>query len=261
MNREDRRDSLMLRYELFTAAATLAAHAIEPEGFRQREVKFFAELFSNWMDVTINSSVFTIQNTQILRYLDRLVAEGLAVRKARSRPPKYSLRPAGIVDLLRRLTLTDSWPHQGHFFFVYFFLSSYRSQLAALAEHPAKLAPTIVSELHQLIDPEALKRRYIKVSKRKLADLQERITSAQSSSQEVLDLLKQGSNPSDAIAYVEQHHPYQLNNQKPLSELMSSLSPERATWELTHGSLRRANLMWQPLEGLLMQFIEVLENL
>ena len=63
-------DSRFERNQLFVATAVVAAHAnVSKGGFRQRDVKFWIELFSNWVESALPAEVLEVQNNQILRYI------------------------------------------------------------------------------------------------------------------------------------------------------------------------------------------------
>ena len=73
-----RSGSSVTRLEIFTASATLAAHAsfIE-EGFRLRDLRFFTELFLNWVE-DVETVTHSLQNTQLARYISQLIKQGFA---------------------------------------------------------------------------------------------------------------------------------------------------------------------------------------
>src|SRR5262245_46249871 len=84
-------------------AAVIAAEATgRDEGFRQRDVRFFVELFSNWLESTTGNRALAVHNTQVKRHLDVLTRARWASRVGRS-PPRWHLTPEGIEELLRRL--------------------------------------------------------------------------------------------------------------------------------------------------------------
>jgi len=56
----------------------------------------------------------------------------------------------------------------------------------------------------------------------------------------------------DAVVDEIQHKvPYQLNNQKPMHELVKETPDENWLWELEAGSNKRAASMWVPLRDML----------
>ena len=259
------RDSLFARYELFVAAGTLAAHATahgegarRSPGFRQRDARFFAELFSNWMSITLTAPIVPVQNTQMLRYLTGLVADGLARKTGRSAPPRYALTRGGVLELLRRVTDTNRLPHPGFYFFIRYFITAYGDTLAGLATPP--FPPALREELTGLLDVAALNARHRAHVRRRIAAIQERITSNRAGAETARKSLAKGHSLTDTAQTVEASFPYELNSQRPLPELMSTLHPERATWELTTGAELRTAYLWEPMLKLSKLYEQLVED-
>src|SRR5690606_3312322 len=108
--------------------------------------------------------------------------------------------------------------------------------------------------LDALLDTEALVERELKRVEREIRKLDERATGAK----EVTELIKQRSRSGtpfmQIVAEIEKVHPYELNSQKPLSELVASIPPDQRQWEMEVGNLRRAEEIWNPAKRLLMQY-------
>ena len=86
------RTKLFDRQEIFTAAATLAAHGVKFfRGFRQYDLRFMAEIFTNWMAPLSDQPVLHLQNNQVARYLRDLVEHGFARENKRGKRPIYTL--------------------------------------------------------------------------------------------------------------------------------------------------------------------------
>lgn len=257
------RHSLSERYELFVAAGTLAAHVTHlEEGFRQREAKFFTELFSNWMDVTLHSSVLELKNTQVKRYLENLTELGYAKQKQRRKPPSYSLTKGGVIELLERLRQTEIWPHPGHFFFIYFFLQAYGPVMLELLDAGSPpLPPQFRLQLAQLLDPELLKQEQIVKIKQRILELRERLHRAPRSVSYARSTLAKSLPIAQVFLELEKKHPYQLNSQRPLGDLLNSLSESQAVWEITTGTELRAQSMWGPLEQLMNHYLHIISSL
>src|SRR5262245_51590688 len=120
------------RYRVLFHAAAIAAHArFNKEGFRQKDFRFLIELFSNWLEATLEGSSLEVENTQIARYLTGLVEEGWAKQTGGTRP-RYRLTRDGLVEQLSRLVDRQYWWPIEDFFFVYYFLDSYRHRIEGL---------------------------------------------------------------------------------------------------------------------------------
>jgi hypothetical protein len=113
-----RSGAILVENESLLAAAVIAAQAtLENTGFRQRDVRFFLELFSNWLQSTTGNWTLLLHNTQVQRTLDVHVAAGWAARIGR-KPPRYRLTPEGFVELLRRMVHRKSLGRLDEFFLV-----------------------------------------------------------------------------------------------------------------------------------------------
>ena len=125
------RQSSLTKHEPFLAAAILAAFGVTSfTGFRQSNVKFMLELFTNWVESGEEFSTLQVQNTQVSRYIHSLVEDGYArQRKRNEKQPHYQLTPAGVLELLHRVIERDHFNPREHFFFVYFFIHGYRTRL------------------------------------------------------------------------------------------------------------------------------------
>src|SRR5436190_8135938 len=103
-------------------AAVIAAEATgRDDGFRQRDVRFFVELFSNWLEPTTGDRALALHNTQVQRHLDVLTRARWATRVGRS-PPRFHLTPEGLEELLRRLVHRRDLTRLDEFFLVFHFI-------------------------------------------------------------------------------------------------------------------------------------------
>ena len=258
-----RTGTIFKRYEQFVAAATIAAHAnASADGFRQRDVRFLIELFSNWVETTFEGQVLNLSNTQVLRYLDELVSEGFARRTHRQKRPSYFLTRTGLIELLGRLVPESLHIQAEHFFFLYYFLTNYRPRIERLVEAEGKQFPlSLRLELENLLDADSLARGQLAFAKLELKKLEARIKDAEAGRQLAAKLLSDEKELSEIALEVERSYPYELNSQKPLSELLSEIPDDLAVWEITEGSKMRVAHIWQPSLLLLSRYIECLESL
>lgn len=258
-----RRDALFEKYELFIAAATVGAHAnFSDRGFRQRDVKFLIELFTNWVEHSMRFKRFTFQNTQVSRYLESLVSQGLARRSFRTKRPSYALTRAGLIELLTRIGKSEHFERPERFLFVYYFISNYSARIFAMVrEAGQEFPPAIEIELRELLDVETLRLREIKSCERELEKIDIKISEAIKSSRLAVEMLANGSSDHEVARKIEELFPYELNSEKPLSKLYNELPVESRRWELEIGNLRRAEQLWIPSRALIAQYLKVLSEL
>ena len=262
-----KKDCLVLRHELFIATALIGAHANIAEqgpssGFRQRDVRFLVELFSNWVESSLGAAILEVQNTQISRYLEDLCAEGYLRRSNRGTHPQYRLTRTGLLELLSRLVNRSYQAERECFLFLYYFVSTYKPRLNDLVRMEGRqYPPALRLELEALVDERALLDRELGVARTELRKLEERVLDAERTSALTDKLLTEGVALQSVIDQVERLYPYELNSRKPLSELFHEIPPQYRAWELQTGNRRRAALLWQPAKVLLQSYVAQLERL
>jgi hypothetical protein len=257
-----RAQTLVNRLELFIAAATLAAHASSHEsGFRQRDVRFFAELFSNWAEADVQHEL-SAQNVQIQRYLDDLCTHGFARRSRKGRAPEYKLVRVGLLELLTRLT-HSSQPHRPeHFLFLVFFITGYSERIKELVKREGATFPAALRiEVEAVLDVGSLLDEEIQRVRRQLAKLDARAADASRTQELVSARIASGVPFDEIISEVEKKLPYEFNSRKPLSELISSIQPDQRRWEMVKGNVLRAKTIWKPQAGLLKAYEAELKRL
>jgi hypothetical protein len=250
-----RRQTVVVRNELFVATAILAAHASALEdGFRQRDVKFFSELFSNWAEPNQESEL-AVQNVQIQRYLVSLQKEGYLKAFKKGARPSYKLSRVGLLELLTRLVESKKVREPTHFFFLVFFIKGYRERLAELVRREGEqFPPAMRIELEAILDVRTLVEREIKSVDRQLAKLESRCEDAHRTSSLVGERLKRHVPFEEVVAEVEKKMPYELNSRRPLSELISSIQPDQRRWELLEGNRLRSFAIWEPTQCILREY-------
>lgn len=240
------------RYRPLFHAAAIAAHArFTQKGFRQKDLRFLIELFSNWVEATLEGPSLDVENTQIARYLASLIGQGWA-QQTDGKPPRYRLTRDGLMENLSRLVERTHWWPIEEFFFVHYFLDSYRDRIDALITHagplytgPMKLA------IGQLLDVRRLVEREEALLAMEIAKLDLRIADSRKTSLIVTTGTAKGRQPAELLQEIQEQVPYQLNNQKPLTELFRETPDENWIWEMEVGSQQRAAKIWIPLKDLL----------
>ncbi len=252
--------SLVSDYELFFGTAALSAHAVSPSGFRQRDLKFFVELFSNWVETSLEKFFLSTYNTQIARYLSKLEKEGFAHKKGST--PIYKLTRVGMSEILRGLTNKDYSSNQAHFFFVCFFIKNYSSQIMDLIAKEGSMFPKILqTEIEEFLDL----KRFLKVQSsllnKSIDRLKIRLEDAEKISIKVKEGLKQSIPEEELLNQIESEFPYELNNQKPFGELLRNLPPSQRKWELFEGGRLRGTELFLPLLEQLLLFRKQIDRL
>ncbi len=257
-----RTGAIFVENERLVAAGVIAAQATGDDGnFRQRDVRFFIELFSNWMQSTTQSWSLSIHNAQVLRYLDVAVSAAWAKCVWRT-PPLYRLTPEGLLELLTRLGTRRDLTRLDEFFLVYHFFDAYGSRLQTLVEKSGPLASKALAlDVDKLLDKQALVARERALVSRELARLAVRSEESRKISGIAKGLLAKGEPLSRVISEVQKQFPYELNSQKPLDELLGALPEPWRRGELESAAERRAETLWDPTRALLEAYDGVLAKL
>jgi hypothetical protein len=256
-----RTGALLEEHEALLAAGAIAAQATSPDGFRQRDVRFFLDLFSNWLQATTGTWTLGVHNAQVARSLEVHVDAGWARRVGR-KPPRYRLTPAGLVELLQRLVHRKNLARLDEFFLVYHVLDAYGERLRTLVEQSGVLASRgLAVDVDELLDTRRLVARERARVARETERLARRADESRRSSQLVRKLLAQGHPLSAVIERVEREFPYELNSQKPLGELLAALPAPWRHIELEQAAERRAHGLWQPMGDLLAAYDAILADL
>ena len=258
-----RQDAIYDKYALFINSALLAVHNNHPGvGFRQKDVKFYLELLTNWMETVFKGCGLEVQNTQIQRLLDSMTSEGLLKKEAKKKFPLYSFTPIGLLEVITRLVSDDSLLDLQNFFFLYHVVSLYSNKMEdILLEQRSYLPKSYQLEIKHLLNPETLIERQKKRISIEIEKLSERIDEAYKMSELANTYIKKNLQLSEIIKKVESQYPYQLNNQKKMTELFKGLPPDVQLLEISKGPKQRAQLLWGPLLKNYQSYLSILNSL
>jgi hypothetical protein len=257
-----RTGALFDEHEAVVTAAVIAAQATgQSDGFRQRDIRFFIELFSNWLESTTGDRALSLHNTQVQRHMDVLTRAGWARRIGRA-PPRWHLTPDGLAELLERLVHRRNLTRLDEFFLVFHFVDAYGSRLREMAAKGGTLASKLLLlDLDELLDPTRLVQRERERVAREVQRLAVRSEESHLTSEIAKKRLSDGSPLTEVIAEIEKRYPYELNSQKPLSELLDALPLPWRREELAEAAELRSIRFWVPLRDLLLQYDAILAKL
>lgn len=250
------RNSVLDRHHVLFDAAAIAAHAcFAAKGFRQKDLRFLFELFSNWLESATGGPVLSIQNTQIGRYLSSLVRDGSAKRMVSGKRPLYRLTRVGLMECLTRIVHRRHWWPMEEFLFVFHFVASYHARIEEIIKREGVLFPQVLkAEIRQLLDLKELVDRQEQLLDREIQRLGLRISDARKSSELAQSLIQRGSPVEQVVEGVQRRFPYQLNNQKPLLELFRETPEEDWLWQMETGAMKRVEHIFGPLREMLMRY-------
>ncbi len=257
------RQSVLDRNEPFIAAAVLTAHGQNlKHGFRQVEVRWYLELFANWIELIEERAGFSIQNNQAARYLKNLIDEGFARQVAPGKYPLYRLTRPGLFEVVSRLVSKPYFERREHFFFVYFFIRTYRRRLIKMVQMEGKRFPyTMQMELNALLDADVLLEEQIAHVRGGITKLNKRLTEQQNTLEMAAQLFKTGRTYADVVREVDKRYPFSLDPQRRYSELYKKGTEKQRIWELTEGTACRLRDLWRPSLRMLEHYLSELEAL
>lgn len=236
-------------------AALLAADSAGSGHFRPVDVRFFFLLFTNWMEDDLLRPGVDLDLTQVRRVLARLVAEGHA-HQASGRRPAYGLRPEGVVHLVDLLVDPRTPRSFEETVFLATAAASYRDAIAQRARGAAR-APE--ARVYARLDPV----RILLAERRRLEgavhDLDDRVRHGL----EMEALARTGPDDVPGMSRLLQSRgaTYQLHPMRNFAELVATLPPALARFELGPGMGLRARTLFSPLADQLRARITILDRL
>jgi len=130
----------------------------------------------------------------------------------------------GLLELLSRMNDRRNRPHPDHFFCLFFFLYNYRPKLAELIQKEGKQFPLALRiEIETLLDTRRVLHEEILQTEKEMRKLQERQDDAANAGHLAKSMFAKGAELPQVVKELERKYPYELNSQKPLSELFSEL--------------------------------------
>lgn len=231
---------------LLLNAAVVGAHVQNGgEHFRQRDIRFLMDLFWNWQTSPIaRERLEKVHNNQIKRALHTLTQEGFAQEIGQSKT--YRVTRSGLihgVTEIRREGLEGSFEC---FLFARFFFARYHGHIAGLVEKNGSPLPlSFRMEIKDLFDVTKFEREKKSRLHSEISYYRARISETQAAVDFVRRELKKGAKLKDIAAEMERKYPYELNAQKPLTQLLAAAPIELQRSEITDGNETRIELLWK----------------
>ncbi len=240
----DLRESLMI-------TAVLGSHSnFYDRGFRQKDVRFLFELFTNWMDARVKPEAVRLHNTQVQRYLEELVTKGWARREgsARTREKRYALTRLGLIEFMQSLADPETTRDFVPFQFVYYFLRTYGTRLSELVRAKGSgFSKPLQLEIGLLLDHERLRSERVRRLDFEIERLKSRMQETEDTAKLAAKLAREQSDLGEIVRRVAKEFPYELQAQKSMTDLMQEIPPELRLWELTEGNTQRVRIFWKSL--------------
>jgi hypothetical protein len=258
-----RKDSNLEHNNLFVIAACLGAQTIfSAEGFRQKDLKFLIEMFSNWVDITLKDRVLSVHNTQIMRYLQYLCAEGFAIKISRKGQPRFRLTRVGLITLITKLVERPPQFPLEHFFFGFHMIDAYRNQIESLVKSEGQQFPKALKiELDALFNLQRILDEQLSYVRTELRKLKQRIADSEAVETLVKRMRRENRSVKEIANEIDKQYPHDLHSQKPLSQVYNDLPKPVADWILDVAIAKRREQIWLPISEVLQKHIDVLEKL
>lgn len=260
-----RKGSLSYSNEAYLHAALLAVHAsYGGKRFRASEFKFFTGLFSNWMSSFFEDGQLDLQNTQVIRLLEKLTNDALLSKAKGER--EYQMTQAGLVESLRVVSSYSSLDRLDTFFFKFHFLCTYGDKIENMISKATKKLPRSYEiEIEHMLNPLNLigtQRHFIT---EQIEKLNKRVSDIEKQVRYTDNQLNQRLPLDEILTNVAKNFPYELNAQVNMAELFKSLDSDIRYHELVVTPAMRAPTLWGPslkyLENFLIQLDELEESI
>lgn len=248
-------DVLRIYLASSVCAAQITSHQ---SGFRAKDVRFFTDLFGNWMECYLGQS-HLLQNTQIRRYLKELISQNVIEENSEG---IYVCKKRGFLELLETITtVRDSDPLE-QFFYQYHILDIYQNLLfTEVAKERLFFTKSFEIDLKYLLDKKALIQKQRTRLEKIIEKLNIRRIETLEMSKIAEKIFKAGGDTLKAVEVIEKTVPYQLNNQVSMTALFNKLPQGLQKAELTHNAILRATKLWSPLQNHYELYLKRLDDL
>lgn len=236
------------RHEGLISAAIIAAHAhSEGKHFRQRDVLFYIELLSDWLESETLSSLSNLQSTQVARLLANLAREGFCKKSTKSGPPQFKLTRPGLIEMLARVRLEGLRASFEVFLLLYYFVANYAERLEELVKEEGQSFPySMRLEVSVLLNSKDMLDERLNAQEKLIEKLRERVRFNETGAKEAKKLLEKNKGSKELIAAAEASHPFVLRSEKTVSELFRHSPGGVIKWELSTGRQKRVEQIWKP---------------
>ena len=243
---------------VYLSTAICACHLnLGRDGFRQKDVHFYFDLFSNWMESSLGKR--ELQNIQVQRYLDQLVKKQILKK---SHKLVYTCQDSGLIPILEEISTIKDDDALEQFFFQYHILQIYHEQLFAMVvDKKLHLPHGLKIELKYILDRKVLAQKQKERINKEIEKLQLRSDETLGMEKMALKLIKEGKDVPTIVGVVEKIFPYQLNPQKKMTDLYSKLDPNLRKAELTNHARQRVEMLWHPLIKYYQDYIKRIDEL
>lgn len=224
--------------------------------FRPKDVLFFLDLIKNLVHHEMLGRSIDIQFVQLQRWLKRYEDLGWIESSKDGKAVVYSLKAAGVRELLRALILEDQWIEVSETLLLQQMLDSYSG---LLRENVRIRFPELTRKelaIEALLSPGAIIKGQIRILDRMITDQNFRITESQRLQNHCKDSLQKGLKPEEIAKKMPSEFSYTLTHQRSFKELLSEIPAPLAEYEIREGFQKRHRDFYQPY----LRFLEMQRN-
>jgi hypothetical protein len=257
-----RNGSYLDQHRTIVSAAMLAAYINNTEdGFRQKDVKTYLQLFLAWAEPCFfdNASTWMLCNSQIARLLGELEQSGHLKRTSNKKMrPKYRLSGEGYSLLVADVISQKDKVQPRLFFFSHFFVVTYAKPLlramVSLDVPGLKLEPW-------LRHPERLVNAQLQKLGEEIAEVEAHSRAYENAARLGSEAFVAGKSVLQVASDIGKAGFHQVQAELPMTDLISEVSGSKARWEIETGSLVRRDLLCAPTLMMLRSYRAALEGL
>lgn len=259
----ERKGNFYQENAVFINAGILTCFANSPyEGFRPKDLKFYVEVFSNWVETSLGQHSVELQNNQVKRLFESLELKGDLKTLPKKRPQTFRLTSQGLYKYISKLVNLEHINESYQFFFLFHFITLYSSKLKQLLfAEKSDLSPALKTEIQFLLRPAEILRKEKEKVLLRISKLEQRISEANEMQKLSHKLLKDDWSQERIVAELERKFPYQLNNRKNMGDVFKDLILDVRWIELTESPKIRSSSLWSPLLEESRHYLNQLEQL
>lgn len=248
-----------LHYKIFLASLLAVWFNLKSKGFKPKHLKFYVELFNDWLSSHAESKNFSIQNTQVIRFCEWALKNKWLKKNSDG---QYELHPKSLIQIVRELFKLNETDTQELYFLQYHLITLYqhnfKNGFALYREHFTRGE---WDDLMFALDKNELKASKLKLIDKEIYKLKNRIEEIEAMVAYSTEALEKGLSLPQVIKHLEASNPYKLQAQRSMSDFFKELPLDLQRAELTVNATKRSEVLFNSCLAQLKSYQEIVSKL